>query len=507
MSADVTFTHPTLAEMLPMYRLIADAIAGSKRIKDAQELYLPNPEPTQQDAGRCDINDRKKRYNDYLKRATYYNVTRRTLNGMLGEVFTIAPVIEVPDVLEPMVIDATGQNTSLTQIAVKAVSQTTAFSRAGLFVDFSATGEDGATIAQLKSGEIRPTMWVYESWNIRNWNTKTIGTEDVLCLVVLQETYQYDKNIFGFKTAVQFRVLYLDDNNEYVQDIWREIRPTEIGNNRSLFATDKKKSKWELAAKTIKPTDSEGKAFNRIPFFVIGSEDNDIEPDEPLFYDIADLNISHYRNSADYEQSCFIHGQATPIVTGLTNDWYENVLKKRLNFGSYGGIPLPVGATAELLQAAPNGMIKEIMETKERQMVALGAKLVEQRNVQRTATEAKQDSATEQSVLSSIVNNVAAAFIEGLKIAARFTGADESKIKFELNKDFSVNLLGPEERKQAVEEWQKGAIGWVEMRGVLKKAGVATEDDAEVKDQIAKDAAAAMGKESSVKDANNAFTK
>ena len=55
-----------------------------------------------------------------------------------------------------------------------------------------------------------------------------------------------------------------------------------------------------------------------IPFIFCGALNNSPDVDKSPVYDIAEVNIAHYRNSADYEESCFIAGQATPVLTGLT---------------------------------------------------------------------------------------------------------------------------------------------------------------------------------------------
>ena len=88
-----------------------------------------------------------------------------------------------------------------------------------------------------------------------------------------------------------------------------------------------------------------------------------------------------------------------------------------------------------LIQASANSMPKEAMDTKERQMVALGAKLVEQKQVQRTATEAGLENASETSVLASAANNTAEAFRTALGWCMEFVGTD-GEIEFDLNTDF-----------------------------------------------------------------------
>ena len=63
------------------------------------------------------------------------------------------------------------------------------------------------------------------------------------------------------------------------------------------------------------------KPLGTIPFSFVGADNNDATVDESPLYPLAQLNVAHYRNSADYEQSLFIVGQATPVFTGLTDEW------------------------------------------------------------------------------------------------------------------------------------------------------------------------------------------
>ncbi|BCG66143.1 portal protein [Pseudomonas phage vB_PaeS-Yazdi-M] len=396
------------------------------------------------------------------------------------------PVVKVPALLNPLVANATGSGINLTQLSKKAVSLNLAYSRAGILVDYPTTeGQGGASVAELEAGKIRPTLYVYAPTEIINWRTIDRGAEEVLSLVVIFETWCVQDDGFEMKNSGQFRVLRLDDEGYYVHEIWREPNPTKAD------GTKIPRGNYQLH-EVFKPTDANGNRLDEIPFMFMGSENNDVNPDNPNFYDLASLNLAHYRNSADYEESCYVVGQPTPVLTGLTEEWVNNVLKGTVNFGSRGGIPLPTGADAKLLQAEPNTMLKEAMDTKERQMVALGAKLVEQKEVQRTATEAELEAASEGSTLSSATKNVSAAFEWALKWAARWIGAGDAGVKFELNTDFDIARMTPDERRQIIEEWQKGAITFTEMRTGLRKAGIATEDDAKAKADIAKDTAEAM---------------
>ena len=126
-------------------------------------------------------------------------------------------------------------------------------------------------------------------------------------------------------------------------------------------------------------------------------------------------------------------------------------------------------------------MPKEAMDTKERQMVALGAKLVEQKQVQRTATEAGLENASETSVLASAANNTSAAFEKALMWCMLFMGTD-GEITFELNTDFDIYKLEPQAQQALLSLWQNEVLTWEEVRDNLRKANIAYMDNEEAKD-------------------------
>jgi len=476
---NVAFIRPELSKLIPLYMLIRDCLSGEPTVKAARTLYLPMPNA--EDVSK----ENKARYENYLKRAVFYNVTRRTLAGLVGQVFMRDPVIKLPQLLKTVEANASGTGVNLTQQSKKTLSLTLAYSRAGLLVDYPEVPEGGASVADLEAGRVRPTITTYAPQEIINWRLTERGAEEILSLVVLAEAYCFDDDGFEMKNAAQFRVLRLDENGEYVMEIWQEPQPTTWAGEKTP------KGNFQLT-KTLRPRGADGNPLREIPFTFVGSENNDPAPDNPNLYDLASLNISHYRNSADYEEACFVVGQPTPVLTGLTEEWVKDVLKGTVAFGSRGGIPLPVGGDAKLLQATENTMIKEAMEAKERQMVALGAKLVEQKQVQRTAFEAKVEATSEGSTLSSTAKNVQSAYVWALQWCARFVGVPETGIEFQLNTDFDIARMTPEERAQAIKEWQSGAITFEEMRSVLRKSGTATEDDEKAKLKIAEETAAAM---------------
>jgi hypothetical protein len=442
-----------LRKYLGHYEIIADCLAGQVAIKRKREKYLPRPNSDDVSA------ENISRYNAYLDRAIFYNATRRTLGGLVGQVFSRAPIIKVPDELKMMVDDATGLAVNLVQAAKSACGDVLAKGRAGLYIDYPRT--DGiATVADIQSGKIRPTIKLYQPEKIINWRIDIINFKPTLSMVVLEEEYTSADDGYEQTLAKQWRVLQLTAFGYTVQ-IYRDL-----GGKKALVDM-------------VTPTNAKGELFDELPFTFIGSENNDPTIDDPPLYDLAVLNVGHFRNSADYEESVFITGQPTPYFTGLTENWVNNVFKGKVQLGSRAAVPLPAGATAGLLQVNPNSLPHEAMQHKERLMAALGAKLVEQRQVQRTATETGIETKDETSILSTTADNVSDAFEFALSVGGEFLGVDTTGIEFDLNTEFDLIKLTALERQQVIAEWIAQAISWDEMRANLRRAGIAVQDDEE----------------------------
>lgn len=465
-SPNVAFTRAEYDSLLPRWLLIRDCIAGELKIKEQGDLYLPRPNAADVSA------ENKARYEAYKQRAMFFNCTGRTLQGLVGQVMAEDPELELPALLEALEQDIDGGGMEFVQQVTKALGYVTAYARAGLMVDYP-TVERAVTRKELIKAEVRPTISLVEPWDIINWRTITVGSTVKLALVVIAEQYTSADDGFELEWDPQWRVMRLDEEGRYVLEEW-----IKDPNNKDEFILKPRGPDMKDVVQ-IKPTGSDGQRLDYVPFVFLGATSNSPHPDLPPLYDLASLNIGHYRNSADYEEACYMLGQPTPYFTGLTEDWVKTVLKGTVQLGSRAAALLPENATAGLLQAEANTMVKEAMDAKERQMVALGAKLVEQKTVQRTATEAGMDKAAETSLLATIANNVSygyeAAFRFALGFVDRPSMEAEDVINVELNTSFKVSQMDAQSRAQLVAEWLAGAITDEEFRLNLTRAGIATE--------------------------------
>ena len=443
---------------------VRHALGGDIEVKKQGVKYLPMPNPSDQSG------ENKARYANYKERAVFYNVTRRTVDGWNGQVFSRDPIALFDDSMDDIWYDVDGEGVALDQQAKLALGSVMSYGRGGLLVDYPHV--DGPkTIAETAEGGLRPTIHFYAPESIINWRTKKIGAKHVLSLVVLVENDTTSPDGFSIEVKSQCRVLRLTEANEYTVEVW-EKNANDI---------------W-IKTENYMMRGPKGEPVSRILFYPIGILKNTMACDLSPTYDLAMLNIAHYRNSADYEDSCFMVGQPTPVFAGLTQEWVEDVFKGNVELGSRAAVSLPVGGSAQLLQVNPNTMTMEAMKHKEAQMVALGARIIKDDSVSKTLGESQMDEAGDNSILATAAKNVSAAYRMALAACGYLMGKspDLAKYSYSLNTDFPAARLTPNERAQLIQEWQLGAITQSEMRAGLRRGGVATLDESEYQAEIKK---------------------
>ena len=444
-----------LPELLPCFekwQLVADCYAGEKAIKERGELYLPNPSPANEPA-----EVKAKRYKDYQTRAVFYNATRKTAKALAGMAFAKYPRFDLPSALDGIQNDVDGSGTDLAQHARRALTMLLLKGRGGLLADFPIS--QGGTKAMTK--HLKPVIKLYEPEQIINWRTTTGNGQKKLSLVVIKESYIKSDDGFKAEYGDQLLVLRLTDG----------IATSQIYRNTGSGFTPYTEESPIL--------DHAQKPFDTIPFTFIGADDNDETIDDAPLYDLAMLNLAHYRDSADYQEGNFIAGQPTLFITGVTNEWYRDVLQPNggVHLGSRVGQILGVGATAQLLQASSNNANFEAMQHKEAQMVAIGAKLLDMGG-NKTATQASAEINEQTSTLANICNNLSDAYSLAMNFLGRFVGVD-GMATVSFNTNFATNKMMPQERAQLIAEWQAGAITWGEMRAKLVDDEIATIEDAD----------------------------
>lgn len=462
--ATVEYEKTELRKVQRLYAFIRACLTGPQEVKRGGMEWLPHPDPALKGTKIGDD-----RFKDYLLRARFYNITGNTIKGMLGQVFSRDPVISLPTSWEILQEDVTGSGTGLVQQAKEVTTDVIGFGRHCLFADYSIV-DGAASAADVTSGEVRPFIINVPPEDIINWRESLVGDKRRLTLLVLREYVDRSGD---------------DTFEEYIEKGYRELRliDGEFWARRWTTIDD-----TLVASDWVRPTRADGEPFNEIPAVIVGSDNNDPGVDDSPLADIAEINQGHYINSADYEESVFLIGQPTPIITGLDMAWVKEVLgNKPIYLGSRELIKLPKGGDIKLLETTGNLEAKVAMEHKENQMVALGARIVQNRDVQRTAKEYSGDRATQTSILATISRNVSAAYLQCFSWLCDYTGDNFDEIEFELNTDFDLSRMSPEEMTAYIAAWQAGAISFSEMRFAFKKGGTAFQEDEDAREEIDSD--------------------
>ena len=185
------------------------------------------------------------------------------------------------------------------------------------------------------------------------------------------------------------------------------------------------------------------KLWDRIPFVIGGSDSNDwCEQNIPL-ESLAKMNLAHYRNSADYEQSAFICGQVQPWMSGVSEQRMEALEKQQIRIGAGAMIMLEENGKFGFAQAEPNGLAGEAMDKKYAIMQALGAKLAQESDSKvRTATQSNHEAGVQNSTASMCVSNLNEAIHDAILLSHEYLGitytAKDGEYLFKAKQDFTV---------------------------------------------------------------------
>jgi len=443
----VSDQHSEYNKFLPRWCMTRDCVEGSAEIKAGKTKYLPKPNPEDVSA------ENDQRYQDYIERANFVGFTSSTLDGMVGMVFRKPLEVELQKSIEYLNLNANGGGLTLDQLTRGIIGELLQTARLGLLVDYP-RAPSGLTKAEVDQLSLTANILSYQAESVLNWQTTMVGSVKMLSLVVLAEkNRELSDDGFQYIEKPQYRVLRLLDG-VYYQEIWND-------KNELIDVSE--------------PRKADGSRWSEIPFIFAGARNNDECVDKAPLYDIATINIAHYRNSADYEESCYMVGQPTPYIGGLTQSWVDENMKNGVMLGSRRAMLLPDGGNAGLLQANPNQMPERGMELKEAQMVKLGARIIQDSTGQETAEAAKIRFAGQNSKLGVIVGNTEAALLQCFEWCMWFMGGDGENL-IEINKDFYERTADPQMVMAAIQLLDRGVIATSDLQDDLRAKGVIRQD-------------------------------
>jgi hypothetical protein len=380
--------HETYRYYESEWRVCRDCVKGQKAVKDAKTLYLPML------GGRS--KDVLGRYEKYLKRALFFNATRRTLEALTGFLFRKPPVFAPDDseLLDTFTNNPGGFSAFVQEMATELLE----VGRFVILIDAPVDGGD-------------PRLIWYRTEDLINWEAD--GSR-----YVLREFHYLADPEDEFKTTktVRYRVLDVFDGR-YRQRLYAEVEEDEYAVVSEIFPM------------------ANGQPLTEIPLVIINSVDLLPEPSEPPLIDLADVNLSHYRSSADLESGRYFTGFPTPWAVGF------DVQGDVLEIGGAAWVTDNPDAKFGFLEFTGQGLgsLENALKDKEAMMAVLGARILE---AQKRAVEAADTHrlryAGEQSVLAKAAWNFDAGVSAAVRICAAWRKLpDAESFGVSLNKDYA----------------------------------------------------------------------
>lgn len=466
---DYDFVHPQYTRALPMWEATRAAVEGQPALDRNPYKYLPDPTPLDM----CD--EARARYNSYCARAVYFNATGRTKTGLVGIALGDWPEVVLPASMEYLKEDADGAGLSVYALCQHAIGEDLEVGRGGIFVDYPERPEgDGTSISQMQQGTVARMVY-YKAEDIRDWAFEKVGTDMRLSYVKLYEMRdRRTPDGWSMESIESYRILRLR-GGVYTVEVFEKGQGGYVSQGE------------------VTPRDATGQPWELIPFQFIGPETNQAKPEKPPLYDLAQMNLAHYRNSADFEESVFMLGQPQVTMTGLDQAWRDHLEASGVYFGSRRVLMGPQNSQIGLLQVQPNTLAQSAMKDKREDMVSLGARLLQPGSATKTAEQSKSETRASYSVLSLVCDNVSQAFKNALLWVQRYMGA-AGEVDFGIDTDFDGLTLNPEVVNTVIKAVQAGVIPESEAWRLLRQLGLIDPEktDEEIRDEIDAASEAAM---------------
>lgn len=421
--------HPQYLSMQSQWKKCRDTASGQKAVHAAGELYLPKLKDQGSDE-----------YRAYLTRASFFNAVWRTIDALKGLLFRKEPVKDIPKAVEPLLEDVSLSGIDFDVFSQQVTLEALTVGRVGVLVDFPSQSTAGMSLADVQVMNIRPTMQMYKTESIINWKTTVINNVVTLSMLVLQESVAVESGEFEHKSEDRYRVLDLFMGAYRV----RIFRVSESGED-------------EQVGEDLFPV-MNGKTMGSIPFYFIGVDHTSPGIDEPPLIDLVDLNLDHFRMTADYKHGLHFTGLPTPVISGYVP---ENPGDK-LYIGSSSAWCFPdPQASASFLEFTGHGLgaLEKALEKAEQQMAILGARLLtSEKKDAETSQTAQIHRAGENSILSSIAQTISTGLTNALNTFCEWAGAS-GKWSITLNREFFPVGMTPQELTALLAGWQMGAPG------------------------------------------------
>ena len=428
--------HNDYTNSLTAWTYCRDVIGGDDNVKAKKTLYVPmlSEQSTTE-------------YQAMLNRPVFEGFTQRTLDGLSGLVFSKSPTQEVSTKLESLFKNIDLDNSTLTDIAQDTVSDVLSVGRLGLLVDMASVDTQGMTAAEVELLNVRSYIKKYTTENIINWKYENINNTQVLTMVVLKETKEVWSDEFTSDLVDVYRVLSL-------QEGIYTVRVFEEGENGFM------------SSEPIYPK-MNGNAMNEIPFISITPTSLTLTPEKPPLYDLAKVNMTHFKTNVDYYHGMHFTALPTPYGSGVQMGENETLAIGSTSFHMF---PDP-DAKLAYLEFEGDGLqtLEREKSTLKETMVTLGSNMLQSdKKVAEAENTLAIRNAGQNATLISTADTVSRGITKALQIMNAWIGGTD-EVSYRLNTDYNLTQMDAPTMTAMVNAWMSGAFSKKDLYTNLKK--------------------------------------
>lgn len=429
-------------EAAPILRRCRAAVAGQDAVAALTTDILPRP------AGMTE-----REYGSYVGRALYMNATQRTHDSLVGMVMQKPAQSEMPNSLVDLASYIDGRGSRLEDFARMAVSEVLEVGGWLAVVDHPERPEGVITAAQERAFGLRPVVSYYPRESVLEARTGFVNGNEEFMFLKLAETWIEDVDEWTQEAREAVRVYDMDEGGVRV----RVYRKTAAG--------------WVLYNEAF-PTARNGQGLRYIPAVAFGPESNRFG--KPPLLDLIDVNLAHFRNSADMEHALHFTGLPTPYASGVAPGSLES-----LTLGSSAGYVFEdANAKIQFATYGAEGLasLKQAMDDKVQMMAALGARMLASESRQAESGEALAiKRGGENSALAKVADSVSRSIVLVLETLAEWEGI-EGEVSYSLNTDYLPSKMDPQELTALMAAWQSGGLTSEELFDRMKAGGIIRDD-------------------------------
>ena len=443
------------------------ALQGSAFVKQSgrQNLRYPND---------IESNDPKftnERYRKYLEGAEFDDFVEQTQRTMTGKLALSSVNIDLDSGIERLESDIDNDGTTI-QGAMQEVSNNVLAAKYHIgLADYQGLSEvstDALSIGELENLDPRSTIKLYPRESLVDWDFERVGGRMQCTYMMLREVEsRLDRESLQRTDIVSYLILALDDEGSYYQEKLTQVEG---------------KAGYERGERNYPFVDGVPLDFLPVYFF----SDEELPKGElPLrlgyLSALSDIAYSKYSVSADYKEAMRQLPPTTYIKGFNESDWaqFQNINGRPYIATGAGAVNVLgddceveiVGASTQL------DFYTKYFEDSDEKVRALGGIFNTDSQTEKTAEEARINSAEQNAVLVGLAYSIKTGFTKLLSYCAMYEGlvsadeVDQYKVDIDINTEFGKVKLTPEEVNTLIQLYREMIFDEEELARRLKDGG------------------------------------